>query len=156
MNVDSTVNGLRNIVESIVLDDTASLSAARRRAAALATPAVGDAVAADVALVASELMTNALEHGSPPATVKFAVSDGAFIMTVSSGTGSPGEAAGSVGAATPPAAAVHGGRGLLISAQLSSDFSLETRNGVTLATATFRRAVTAPATSPCREDPTEP
>lgn len=71
--------------ERLVVRGTHELAAARRVARATAASVVGDRRADDVALVTSELVTNALEHGSGgPVEVVASTTGGAVEVEVGS------------------------------------------------------------------------
>lgn len=123
----------------LVVGTTADLAAARSFAAASAQGVVDSARVDDVVLAASELVTNALEHGSGPA--RFGVTtDGATLrLVVESAT----ENEVQVPSPAPPEAAR--GRGLLIVSALADSVHVEPVDGGVAVSCEFRRgpAVTA-------------
>ena len=95
---------------------TADIGVARRRVADAALSAgLSPERAADVALVLSELVTNALEHGTGTnAVVRCTVDDGKFELSVSSETSDDLPYA----KREPPGPAIAGGRGLYVVAKI--------------------------------------
>lgn len=111
--------------EEAIVSSTADLAGVRRDVAAAAGRALGDDVAADVALVVSELVTNALEHGSGEAvSVAYGATESGFELCVSSA---------STGRLVPIQATVPSdrdrGRGLQIVASLADEISIVDAGG---------------------------
>jgi anti-sigma regulatory factor (Ser/Thr protein kinase) len=108
----------------------ADLSDVRRLVAKAATDAgMSDRRAADFALAADEVATNAILHGRPPATIRVRRDDGAVVCEVTdAGDGmedpQPGRSA-------PPLDAL-GGRGLWLARQFSDQLEIHANGGFTV------------------------
>lgn len=119
--------------EHVRVDGTAELSAARTRASEVAAGLLGDERSLDVALVTSELVTNALEHGGSPADVFVDVDDeGRLLVRVESAADALPEPA----AGTAPVNELQG-RGLHIVASLSDHVLISGTEGRVTVTARF-------------------
>ncbi|GIG28431.1 ATP-binding protein [Cellulomonas marina] len=91
-------------------------------------------VASAMALVASELATNALEHGTPPTTVRLSVRGDTYLLHVADRElGTPPVVAG-----TRPAG--DGGFGLMIAQRLAQDVGWYTTEQTKHVWATFSRS----------------
>lgn len=76
----------QHVDETFVVESTADLARARRVVSSAATGVIGGERADDAVMAASELLTNALEHGAgPPVDLHIRVDhDGALVVRVSS------------------------------------------------------------------------
>lgn len=119
------------------LRGTAEISTARRMVSDAAAEVLGDDRVADVALVVSELVTNALEYGvGDGAYVNVEVEPGAFVVRVSSE--SPDTPAPTEGVVPIDAPA---GRGLQIVEALADDLQISAVDEDIVVTCRFRAAV---------------
>ena len=116
------------------------LARARRRVSDAAAPILGADAVDDVSLVVSELVTNALEHGSGDAVVSYGTivdddgrSSGFVLSTESTSTTLPRRCLPTV----PPDRVT--GRGLNIVHALADDVRIDHRDGTVNVTCSFRR-----------------
>ncbi|MGH3829037.1 MAG: ATP-binding protein [Pseudonocardiaceae bacterium] len=103
------------------IDHSAQLSALRRSVAAYATPAgLSPARGEDFVLAVSEIASNALEHGTPPAAVSLWTTTSSVICQISD----TGEYAEPLAGLLHPSTPQRRGRGLRLAHQLCDQFYL--------------------------------
>jgi anti-sigma regulatory factor (Ser/Thr protein kinase) len=117
---------------------------ARHELHRLAAGVLSPAALGDLAVITSELVTNAHVHGGPPVTVEAWVGPGAVELRVTDN--GPGPADPLAGWRPPPIDRV-GGRGLWLALQLGADLAVHTVDGVTVASCIVDE-VPAPSTAP--------
>lgn len=119
--------------DEMVVEDTSDLAAARRMVRSFAAPALSAERVDDLALVASELVSNALEHGTgAPVDVRIRSAPSRIELTVASPSFGHPEP-------EPRLAAVDAirGRGLFIVAELSDDVQIDDRSETVSITSLF-------------------
>jgi anti-sigma regulatory factor (Ser/Thr protein kinase) len=124
--------------ERVVVDGVHGLSRARRVTRDVAGEALGDDRAADVALATSELVTNALEHGSGgPVEIVVTAAGGAVEISITSSSGA---------VPVPPAqrrapASQVRGRGLQIVAAVADHVVISGEDGQVSVTCRFEHPI---------------
>ena len=124
--LDTRVERPEGEPSTVLIFNLADLHLVRRIAASSAMAAgLSGARADEIALAVNEIASNAVVHGSPPATLQIWLGDGELICEVSdAGDGIKDELAGQL---TPPAEGI-GGRGIWLTRMLCD--AVEIRNGV--------------------------